>query len=172
MSSARFEPEPSAMRREAGESGAAVARFLARNEGALEKLGAHLRDNPPPVVVTCARGLSDHAAIYGKYLIETMLGVPVASAAPSVTSVYASGIRRTDALLIAISQSGRSPDLLAAVARYKDAGAHVVAFVNDEVSRGRRHSAPAVRRARTLGGGDQVLCDLACRPGRARCALE
>lgn len=134
MSSAQLELEPSAMRRESGESGEAVARFLARNAGALESLGAYLRRHPPAVVVTCARGSSDHAATYGKYLIETMLGVPVASAAPSVTSVYASGIRKTDALVIAISQSGRSPDLLATVARYKDAGAHVVALVNDEES--------------------------------------
>lgn len=134
MSSAGLKPNPSAMRRESGESAEAVARFLSGNSRTLESLGAYIRDNPPAVVVTCARGSSDHAATYGKYLIETMLGVPVASAAPSVTSVYAGAIRRTDALLIAISQSGRSPDLLATVARYKDAGAHIVVVVNDESS--------------------------------------
>jgi glutamine---fructose-6-phosphate transaminase (isomerizing) len=134
MMSSELELESSAMRRESGESGEAVARFLARNAGALERLGAHLRRNPPAVVVTCARGSSDHAATYGKYLIETLLGVPVASAAPSVTSIYASAVQPTGALVIAISQSGRSPDLLAVVARYRQAGAHVVALVNDEES--------------------------------------
>lgn len=134
MMSSELKLESSAMRRESGESGEAVARFLARNAGALEGLGAHLRRNPPAVVVTCARGSSDHAATYGKYLIETLLGMPVASAAPSVTSIYASAVQPTGALVIAISQSGRSPDLLAVVARYRQAGAHVVALVNDEES--------------------------------------
>lgn len=134
MSNAMLKSNPSAMRRESGESAGAVARFLSRNSRTLESLGVYLRNNPPAVVVTCARGSSDHAATYGKYLIETMLGVPVASAAPSVTSVYAGAMRRTDALLVAISQSGRSPDLLATVARYRDAGAHIVALVNDESS--------------------------------------
>lgn len=134
MSTTHLEPRPSAMRREAGESGKAVARFLKTNAATLEELAERLQHNPPSVVVTCARGSSDHAATYGKYLIETLVGVPVASAAPSVTSVYAREFRQTDALVIAISQSGRSPDLLATVQRYKDAGAYVVALVNDESS--------------------------------------
>ncbi|MDF0542471.1 SIS domain-containing protein [Sphingobium sp. H39-3-25] len=134
MSNTQLEPRPSAMRREARESGEAVARFLETNTATLEKLAERLRQSPPSVVVTCARGSSDHAATYGKYLIETLVGVPVASAAPSVTSVYATEFRQTDALVIAISQSGRSPDLLATVQRYKDAGAYVVALVNDESS--------------------------------------
>lgn len=124
----------SAMRREAGESGAAVARFLERNAEALRLLGGRLRAHPPAFVVTCARGSSDHAATYGKYLIETLLGLPVASAAPSVTSLFATEFQQTGALLIAISQSGRSPDLLTTVQRYKRAGAHVVVLVNDETS--------------------------------------
>lgn len=123
-----------AMRREAGEGGAAVARFLSRNEATLSALADHLRRHPPSLVVTCARGSSDHAATYGKYLIETLVGLPVSSAAPSVTSVFAATFRQTGALVIAISQSGRSPDLLATVDRYKAAGAQVVVLVNDEGS--------------------------------------
>lgn len=124
----------SAMWREAGESGQAVARFLERNAGTLRALADHLHANPPTFVVTCARGSSDHAATYGKYLIETLMGLPVASAAPSVTSVFATEFRQTGALLIAVSQSGRSPDLLTTVERYKKAGAYVVVLVNDEAS--------------------------------------
>ncbi|WP_313808532.1 SIS domain-containing protein [Sphingobium sp.] len=124
----------SAMGREAGESGPAVARFVERNADSLRRLGEHLRANPPSFVVTCARGSSDHAATYGKYLIETLLGLPVASAAPSVTSVFAAELQQTGALLIAISQSGRSPDLLSTVERYRQAGAYVVVLVNDETS--------------------------------------
>ncbi|HXH16926.1 MAG TPA: SIS domain-containing protein [Sphingomonas sp.] len=119
---------------EAAEASAAVARLLSANRDALAELGDRLRAAPPSVVVTCARGSSDHAATYGKYLIETLLGIPVASAAPSVSSVYAAPMAPGTALVMAVSQSGRSPDLLATVAAYRDAGAHVIAFVNDESS--------------------------------------
>ncbi len=120
---------------EAGESAAAVARMIAANRATLQSLAQELRATPPAVVVTCARGSSDHAATYGKYLIETAVGVPVASAAPSVASVYESAVKTPVApLCIAISQSGRSPDLLATVAAQKAAGARIVALVNDATS--------------------------------------
>lgn len=123
-----------AMHREAGEAGAAVARFLAANRAGLVRVGTRLRAAPPAVVVTVARGSSDHAATYGKYLFETLLGVPTASAAPSVSSVYAAPVSAGAKLCVAISQSGRSPDLLAAVAAQAASGAYVVALVNDAVS--------------------------------------
>ena len=122
------------MFREAAEAGAAVARMLAANADTLRELGRKLRSDPPAVVVTCARGSSDHAATYGKYLIETAVNLPVASAAPSVASVYAAPASARGALCIAISQSGRSPDLLATVDAYRKAGAQVVALVNDAAS--------------------------------------
>lgn len=112
----------------------AIAAMLRDNADRLAALGERLRAAPPPVVVTCARGSSDHAATYGKYLIETLTGVPVASAAPSVASLYDAPPRVADGLMIAISQSGRSPDLLATVKAHVDAGGHVVALVNDEAS--------------------------------------
>lgn len=126
--------EHTAMHREAGEGAASVARFLSRNAATLKALGETLRADPPALVVTCARGSSDHAATYGKYLVETLCGVPVASAAPSVASVYATRMERMNALVIAVSQSGRSPDLLRTVESYKAAGARVVALVNVEDS--------------------------------------
>ena len=126
------------MHAEAAESGAAVARFLAANRETLDRIGARLRANPPEVVVTVARGSSDHAATYGKYLIETLTGVVTASAALSVSSVYAATPAHTEPgsnrLCIAISQSGKSPDLLATVEAQKAAGAFVVALVNEAES--------------------------------------
>jgi glucosamine--fructose-6-phosphate aminotransferase (isomerizing) len=118
------------MFREAAEAADAVAR---QQDAAapLKRIGAALRERSPPLVITCARGSSDHAATYAKYAIETRVGVPVASAAPSVASVYASRLRAEGAVCIAISQSGRSPDLLATVASLKDSGAFVIALVND-----------------------------------------
>jgi glutamine---fructose-6-phosphate transaminase (isomerizing) len=122
------------MRAETNEAGAAVARLLAHNGESLGALGERLRAETPDVVVTCARGSSDHAATYGKYLIETMTGVPVASAAPSVVSLFDATVSTRRALCLAISQSGRSPDLLATVDAHRRGGAQVVALVNDEGS--------------------------------------
>lgn len=122
------------MAREAAEAPEVAARILAQNAPVLATLGERLRAAPPPVVITCARGSSDHAATYGKYLIETLLGVPVASAAPSVASVYRARVVASGAVMFAISQSGRSPDLLASVATHRSAGALVVALVNDLTS--------------------------------------
>jgi glucosamine--fructose-6-phosphate aminotransferase (isomerizing) len=120
------------MAREAAEAPAAVARMLEANRAVLADAGERLRASPPAVVVTCARGSSDHAATYAKYLIETLTGVPVASAAPSVASLYRVQPTTGPRLCLAISQSGQSPDLLAAVEHQRGAGAFVVALVNAE----------------------------------------
>lgn len=122
------------MFREAAEACAAVGRQLAVDRGRVEALGKRIRGFAPRAVVTCARGSSDHAATYAKYLFETRLGVLTASAAPSVASVYGSRQDLSDCLFVAISQSGRSPDLLATARAARDAGALVVALVNVEES--------------------------------------
>src|SRR5438270_3403125 len=118
------------MFREAAEAGDGVAR---QEDAAadLERIGKALRGRSPPVVITCARGSSDHAATFAKYAIETRIGVPVASAAPSIASLYASQLRAEGAICIAISQSGRSPDLLESVSSLRAAGAWVLALVNE-----------------------------------------
>ncbi len=118
------------MAAEASEAPDAVARMLEANRDAFAELGARLRSSPPQVVMTCARGSSDHAATYAKYLIETMTGVPVASAAPSVASLYGSPPITGERLCLAISQSGRSPDLLATVEYQRAGGAFAIALVN------------------------------------------
>ncbi len=115
--------ESSRMFAEAAEAPGAVARQLEANAARARALGARLRGLDPRLVVTIARGSSDHAATFAKYLIETRLGVPTASAAPSVSSIYRAPMRLDGAVCIAISQSGRSPDLLAAVEAAKRAGA-------------------------------------------------
>jgi glucosamine--fructose-6-phosphate aminotransferase (isomerizing) len=89
-----------------------------------------LRAAPPKMVVTCARGSSDHAASFAKYMFETRLGWVTASAAPSVSSVYQADLALQDSLFLAISQSGASPDLLDATRRAKQKGARTVAMVN------------------------------------------
>ena len=122
------------MEQEAGEAAAAVAAMLAANREAFVAIGRRLRTSPPVAVVTCARGSSDHAATYAKYLIETMTGTPTASAALSIASLYDAPAVTGHRLCLAISQSGKSPDLLAAVEQQRDAGAYVVALVNADAS--------------------------------------
>ncbi|PIB94018.1 SIS domain-containing protein [Caulobacter sp. FWC2] len=127
---ARLSPEATRMFLEAGEASAVVAAQLAANAGAIEALAERLRANPPRVVVTCARGSSDHAATFARYLIETRAGVLTSSAGLSVSSVYDASPNLDGALVLAISQSGKSPDLLASVKAAKAAGAYAVALVN------------------------------------------
>ena len=122
--------EDTTMFGEASEASTVVARQTRENAKVMKRIGATFRELSPRVIVTCARGSSDHAATYGKYLIETQAGVPTLSAAPSVSSVYLVKPKMRDAVFVAISQSGKSPDLLAAATAAKDAGALVVALVN------------------------------------------
>lgn len=119
---------------EAAEAPAAVAAQLARNAPIIAELAAALRRRAPRIVVTIARGSSDNAATYARYLIETRIGVLTASAPLSVSSVYGAALDMTDTLVLVLSQSGRSPDLLAAAEAAARDGAHVVALVNDEAS--------------------------------------
>jgi glutamine---fructose-6-phosphate transaminase (isomerizing) len=118
------------MFQEAAGSSDAVRAQLRHDGAAIAAIGAELRRLAPRAVITCARGSSDHAATYAKYLIETRAGVLTASAAPSVSSVYGVSQDLRGCLFLALSQSGRSPDLLASVAAAKAAGATVLALCN------------------------------------------
>ncbi|HEY8567427.1 MAG TPA: SIS domain-containing protein [Beijerinckiaceae bacterium] len=122
------------MAREIREAPAAVARQAERLAGPLAELSRCLRARPPQVVVTCARGSSGHAATFGKHLIERRLGIPVAAAAPSIASVYGQPLSLSGQLFVAVSQSGRSDDLLSLAGAAKKGGALTVALVNDEES--------------------------------------
>jgi glucosamine--fructose-6-phosphate aminotransferase (isomerizing) len=122
------------MFREAAQAPEAVRVQLAANAVPLARLAERLRSAPPRAVVTLARGSSDHAATFARYLIETRLGLLTSSAAPSVSSVYEAAPDLAGTLVLTISQSGASPDLLAAVSRAREAGARVVALVNAERS--------------------------------------
>lgn len=120
-----------AMARETAEAPDVVARTLEANSASIRRLAERLRARPPSVVVTSARGSSDNAASYLKYLVEILLGIPCASMGASVVSVYETRLKVKDALVVTISQSGRSPDILALQAEAKRAGALSVAIVND-----------------------------------------
>jgi glucosamine--fructose-6-phosphate aminotransferase (isomerizing) len=117
--------------REAAEAPGVVRAQLGANEMVLRELAGRLRQKPPRAVMTLGRGSSDHAATYARYLIETRLGVMTASTPPSVASIYDAAPAMTDTLCLVISQSGRSPDILASAEAARSAGSLVVALVND-----------------------------------------
>jgi glucosamine--fructose-6-phosphate aminotransferase (isomerizing) len=122
---------PSLMFREIGEAGEAIARQLVANGEATKRYAAAIRDRDPRLVATIARGSSDHCALYLKYLIEILVGVPCASIGPSIASLYQARLRLEGAVALAISQSGRSPDIVAMQEAAKRAGALTLALVND-----------------------------------------
>ncbi|HKU12786.1 MAG TPA: SIS domain-containing protein [Steroidobacteraceae bacterium] len=121
---------PSRMFREAAQAPSAVHTQLQANAERVARLGALLRDMKPHAVVTCARGSSDNAATFAKYLIESRAKVLTSSAAPSLASLYEAQPDLRGVLFLVISQSGKSPDLLASTENAKRCGALVVALCN------------------------------------------
>ncbi len=119
------------MAREVAEIPQAAARHLDTARAATQAAAADLAARDPGLVVTVARGSSDHAAAYLKYAIELTAGVPVASVGPSVASVYGRPLRMRGAACIGISQSGQSPDIVAMMRAAHEGGARTVAITND-----------------------------------------
>jgi glucosamine--fructose-6-phosphate aminotransferase (isomerizing) len=117
------------MRAEIAEQPAVLASAVADCEQA-RQVGALLRGRPPRFVLLAARGTSDHAALYGKYLLEVGLGVPAGLASPSTLTVYDAHPDLRDVLLVAVSQSGGSPDLVETARRAQACGARVLAVTN------------------------------------------
>ncbi len=124
----------SLMSQEAREAPEAVQRFLEMNKLVLREIGQRLSATPPTLVLTSARGSSDNAAAYLKYLTEIVTGTPVASIGASVVSVYGAKLKAQNSLAVTISQSGKSPDIVALQQAARQAGAFTVAIVNVENS--------------------------------------
>lgn len=122
---------PSRMSAEIAEIPAAAERLLARN---IDALAQRVAAADPSFVVFCGRGSSGHVGVYLRYLFETKLGLLVSAAAPSVVTAYKSRPAMRNVLFIVISQSGRSPDLIAPTQSARSLGALTLAIVNDEQS--------------------------------------
>ncbi|WP_216641224.1 SIS domain-containing protein [Oceaniglobus roseus] len=118
------------MAEEIREIPARTAAQLATRGERYAEAGQALARLDPPTLVTCARGSSDHAAHYLKYLVEMLCGVPVASLGPSLASVYDAPLRLRGIPVLAISQSGGSRDLAAFVEKARDVGAPTIALTN------------------------------------------
>lgn len=111
-----------------------VRQQAATLDPAIAELVATLGRRPPRLVVTCARGSSAHAATFAKHLIERHLGLPVAAAAPNIATIYGRQLKLDGELFLAISQSGRSDDLIECAKMANAAGALTAALVNETAS--------------------------------------
>jgi glucosamine--fructose-6-phosphate aminotransferase (isomerizing) len=122
------------MAHEIAEIPAVVERALGEGSADLDAAAGEIRRRRPRFALIAARGTSDHAGLYARYLVETTLGIPVGLAAASVTTIYRAPLRWDDVLLLAISQSGAGPDVAAVVAAAREAGATTLALTNDPSS--------------------------------------
>ena len=122
------------MRREIDEIPQAVERLLGQGAADISAIAdaAHARD--PAFIVTVARGSSDHVCTYLKYAAEIILGIPVASVGPSIGSIYDAPLKLQNGLCLSVSQSGKSPDIVAMARNAARDGALTVALTNDPAS--------------------------------------
>lgn len=101
----------------------------------LDELRSALADESFDMVLLAARGTSDHAALYAKYLVEIHLGIPVSLAAPSVITKYGTKMRYPKCLAVGISQSGAAPDVSEVIAHLRAQGHVTLAITNTAGSR-------------------------------------
>lgn len=121
----------SIMLREIREQPRVIEKTLRAERKGFERLRRRFEKKPPSMVVLAARGTSDNAAQFGRYLIEITTGIPVSLAAPSVTTLYRAPLKYDGALVAAVSQSGESTDTNVVLEAAKKAGAFTVGITNE-----------------------------------------
>ncbi len=125
---------PTQMRQEVLEIPGAVDRLLTRGAAAISEIATAARETEPRFAVTVARGSSDHACTFLKYAFELELGLPVASIGPSVASIYGAPLNLDQSISLSVSQSGKSPDIVAMTRAAADGGSFAIAITNDASS--------------------------------------
>ncbi|MGH9672414.1 MAG: SIS domain-containing protein [Bryobacteraceae bacterium] len=111
-----------------------LERTLRLERRGVERLKARLSARPPRLIVLVARGTSDNAALFGRYLLEITTGIPVSLAAPSIFTLYKASLDFSDTLVVAISQSGESTDTNLVLERARTAGALTAGITNQSSS--------------------------------------
>ncbi|HHW48899.1 MAG TPA: SIS domain-containing protein [Clostridiaceae bacterium] len=118
------------MLNEINEQPEVLKRCMEKNKDSVKKLAEEIRKRNIEWIYIAARGTSDHAGIYGKYIIESELGIPVALAAPSVFTLYQKSVNFKNGMVIGISQSGKAADVLEVIKSAKSQGALTVSITN------------------------------------------
>ncbi|HTK25394.1 MAG TPA: SIS domain-containing protein [Pyrinomonadaceae bacterium] len=121
----------SLMLQEIAEQPEVLARTITAEREKYAKLSEFLRNKEIDLVIMAARGSSDNAALFGRYLIETTAGIPVSLSAPSVFTLYNAKLNLKRALVIGVSQSGEGADINLVMQRAKDCGAITLGITND-----------------------------------------
>ncbi|MGW1917288.1 SIS domain-containing protein [Streptomyces sp. NPDC002076] len=119
------------MSAEMAEQPAVLRRLLEQGAPEIHRIADLIEARAPRFVLLTARGTSDHAALYAKYLVEVMLGKPAGLTSMSTTTAYGARQALTDTLVITVSQSGGSPDLVASTRAAREAGAITLAVTNN-----------------------------------------
>jgi glucosamine--fructose-6-phosphate aminotransferase (isomerizing) len=122
------------LEQEIDEQPAVLARLLAEESGRAREIAQLIRRRNPSLVYVAARGTSDHAGTYGKYLLAANCHLPVALATPSLFTMYRLPPRLEEALVVGISQSGHSPDIVEVVAEGRRQGAMTLGITNNAES--------------------------------------
>ena len=112
----------------------ALARTLSAEMRSVDRFRRRLEKQRPGWIVLVARGTSDNAATFGRYLLEITTGIPVSLAAPSVTTLYDAHLDYRDTLVVAISQSGESTDINMVLERARARGALTLGITNERAS--------------------------------------
>ncbi|HEX9116395.1 MAG TPA: SIS domain-containing protein [Anaerolineae bacterium] len=108
-----------------------IARLLGAEKGTIERLATAMREREVQYIVVAARGTSDNAARYGQYLFGAMNALPVALATPSLFSIYGTPPKFGQALVLGISQSGQSPDIVSVLAEARRQGVLTAVITNE-----------------------------------------
>jgi glutamine---fructose-6-phosphate transaminase (isomerizing) len=122
------------MLEEIAEQPAALAKTIQEERGKVERLGSFLKGRDVDLIVLVARGSSDNAALFGRYLLEVTTGIPVSLAAPSVHTVYQAKLKLGRALVIGVSQSGEGEDINRVLENARSCGACTVGITNEAAS--------------------------------------
>ncbi len=113
---------------------ATLARTIAAELRHVERFKRAIAVRRPKLIVLAARGTSDNAALFGRYLLEITTGIPVSLAAPSIYTLYNAAVDFRDALVVGISQSGESTDTNLVLERARDQGALTIGITNEASS--------------------------------------
>lgn len=181
---------------EIAEQPAALARTIKEEETKVARLGDYLRERDVRLIVLVARGSSDNAALFGRYLLEITTGIPVSLAAPSVHTLYGAKLNLSNTLVVGVSQSGEGEDINVVLEHARSVGAYTVGITNESASSmtrvvdetllmhgGRERSVAATKTftgqlllfhmlARALGRTSERAPDYAALPDLASLALE
>jgi glucosamine--fructose-6-phosphate aminotransferase (isomerizing) len=124
----------SLMLQEIAEQPAALEQTITAERGKIAQLGKFLKARGIDLIVLVARGSSDNAALFGRYLIEITTGIPVSLSAPSVHTIYGARLKLANALVIGVSQSGEGEDINLVLENARAAGAYTVGVTNESSS--------------------------------------